>query len=143
MPGRLRALGDFGHTIARTWPEVRAVWRIVYLTREGVREALRRGHRLEDPAGGQRPKNKGKSESALDADLKKAVIYEIWDKVDRKVTWLCKEYHRAAGGEGRPAAPVRLLPLPAPAVRHARQRLGDPDARTSSCTRTRPTSSTC
>lgn len=80
---------DFGHTVARTWSEVRAVWRISYLTRA---ECVKR---FGEDIGSKIPLNateKGKADSTTDAEIKKAMIYEIWDKVERQAIWLCKEY---------------------------------------------------
>jgi hypothetical protein len=82
---------DFGHTVARTWSEVRGVWRLAYLTRD---ECVKRfgkdiGNKIPLSATETKGQDKG---GALDADLKKAVIYEIFDKVTRSAIWLCKEY---------------------------------------------------
>lgn len=85
---------DFGHTIARTWQEVTGVWRIVYLTRKEciARFGERIGKLIPLSASDTKNKSSGASDSVLDADLKKAVIYEIWDKTTSTAFWLCKEY---------------------------------------------------
>lgn len=79
---------DFGHVLARTWQEVPAVWRRVYLTRKELVE------RFKD-VGAQvpldyKPENlKGEEETEYE---RKGCIYEIWDKRTRKVTWISKSY---------------------------------------------------
>lgn len=108
---------DFGHTIARTWPEVTAVWRIVYLTRK---ECVKRfgeeiGSKIPLSASDMKNKASGASDNTLDADLKKAVIYEIWDKSSGTAMWLCKEYPQ--GLLDKKDDPLRLsgfFPCPRP-----------------------------
>lgn len=81
---------DFGHTVARTWEEVRGVWRISYLTRaecvQRFGETIGRAIPLAATDG------KDKADTTVEGTLRKAMIYEIWDKTARTVTWLCKEY---------------------------------------------------
>lgn len=79
---------DFGHVLARTWQEVPAVWRRVYLTRRELVERFKEvGARV--PLD-YKPENlKGESEPEYE---QKACIYEIWDKRTHKVTWISKSY---------------------------------------------------
>jgi hypothetical protein len=80
---------DFGHTIARTWQEVRAVWRIVYLTRkecvkrfgDEIGRAIPLDYKPEDIKGQE-----------VTEYQQKARIYEIWDKQTKRVFWLSKSY---------------------------------------------------
>jgi hypothetical protein len=78
---------DFGHTIARTWQEVRAVWRKCYLDRK---ELIKR---FGDEKGGKVPLDY-KAEDLKGQEVteyqQKACIYEIWDKTTKKVYWLSK-----------------------------------------------------
>jgi hypothetical protein len=78
---------DFGHTIARTWQEVRAVWRICYLTREELvkRFGADKGRRV--PLDYKPEDLKGQEVTEYQ---QKARIYEIWDKSTKKVYWLSK-----------------------------------------------------
>jgi len=79
---------DFGHTFGRTWDEVSAAWRKVYLVRKELEERFPEcgkdivldytPHDLKD--------------SKYDEVEKKATIYEIWDKADKKVYWIHKDY---------------------------------------------------
>jgi hypothetical protein len=78
---------DFGHTIARTWQEVRAVWRICYLTRDELvkRFGAEKGKRV--PLDYKPEDLKGQEVTEYQ---QKARIYEIWDKTTKKVYWLSK-----------------------------------------------------
>lgn len=111
---------DFGHVIARTWEEVPAVWRRVYMGREALVErfgeeigkAIPMDSRPEDlkarPGGNE-----------YQEDLK-AAVYEIWAKEENKVIWLCKSYpevldERTPGpGEGDPPELAGFWPCPKP-----------------------------
>lgn len=80
---------DFGHTIARTWQEVRGVWRKCYLTRaelvkrfgEEVGRMVPLDYKPEDLKGQE-----------VSEYQQKACIYEIWDKTTKRVMWLSKSY---------------------------------------------------
>lgn len=80
---------DFGCTIARTWQEVRAVWRKVYLTRKELIA------RFGDEIGRQVPLDY-KPEDVKGQEVteyqQKACIYEIWDKESKRVCWLSKSW---------------------------------------------------
>jgi hypothetical protein len=78
---------DFGHTVARTWEEVRAVWRIVYLTRKEL--VARFGEKIgrQVPLDYKPEDLKGQGVSEYQ---QKARIYEIWDKTTKQVYWLSK-----------------------------------------------------
>lgn len=72
---------DFGHTCARTWEEVRGVWRIVYMSKSKVKERF--GEEYIESIQFATKKDDGKASN-------KAAIYEIWDKEEREVLWLAK-----------------------------------------------------
>lgn len=76
---------DFGHTYAKTWQEVRAVWRIVPMTRK---ELIKR---FGEEVGSQVPMGVSKKDDNTPDSLKTASIYEIWDKETETVYWVCKE----------------------------------------------------
>lgn len=83
---------DFGHVLARTWQEVPAVWRKVYLTRKELIERFKEVGRAV-PLD-YKPENL-KGEEVTEYE-RKACIYEIWDKRTRKVTWISKSYPMGA-----------------------------------------------
>lgn len=80
---------DFGHTFGRTWEEVDAPWRKVYLTRkelvarfgEEIGEKITLDYAPEDL-----------KDVKYDEVEKKATIYEIWCKSEKKVYWIHKSY---------------------------------------------------
>jgi hypothetical protein len=102
---------EFGHTWARTWQEVRGVWRKVY---QGRAELIKRfGEKL----GKQIPldaKPMGKDENNTTDIGNKATIYEIWDKSTREAIWI----HRNMPNElDKVADPLKLegfFPCPKP-----------------------------
>ena len=104
---------DFGHTVARTWPEVRAVWRRVFLTRDEL--VKRFGENAAAVSLDHAPT--GTSDKGGDADpaLKKATVYEIWDKVDRKVYFIPKSGQEPLAVEDPPLSFEGFFPCPRPA----------------------------
>lgn len=76
---------DFGHTVARTWDEVRANWRKVYLGRS---ELVRRFGAI----GNSVPLDHvSKDQKGSDTNCEaKATVYELWDIVTKKAFWLHK-----------------------------------------------------
>jgi hypothetical protein len=77
---------DFGHCGGNRWEELRAVWRRLYLTRRQLVKKF-------GEAGAQIPLDGHDKRDASDqADVPKdtACIYEIWDREDRKVTFIAK-----------------------------------------------------
>ena len=80
---------DFGHSFGRTWDEVPAAWRKVYLTREELIERFGEdiGNKITlDYSPHDLKDNK------YDEVEKKATIYEIWDKASKKAIWIHKDY---------------------------------------------------
>lgn len=104
---------DFGHTWARTWEEVRAVWRIVYLTREeGV---ARFGDDFKDVPLDWGPKTLKDDRVKQDnKETKKAIIYEIWDKQNEEVIWVCKNHPKTLDEKDDPLGLEHFFPCPPP-----------------------------
>jgi hypothetical protein len=78
---------DFGHTWARTWQEVRGVWRKVLMTRAELVK------RFGEEIGNKIPLDAdivGKNKENINKGTK-ATIFEIWDKSKKEVVWLHKE----------------------------------------------------
>lgn len=100
---------DFGHTWARTWQEVRGVWRRVFMSRdELVRRFGERGQTIPLDAS-----IKGKNDSKIDAG-KKATIYEIWDKAEKKAIWLHKAEQDIIEEQDDPLGLKDFFPCPEP-----------------------------
>lgn len=96
---------DFGHTCARTWEEVRGVWRCVYMTRDKFEE------RFPGKAGevsfGERNEKDGNTSN-------KCCVYEIWDKETRKVIWVNKGAQDILDSQDDPLKLKGFFPCPKP-----------------------------
>lgn len=79
---------DFGHTVARTWEEVTAVWRWVYMTKESLAERFGEEMAKRIPLDAGPETNKQYSQGSK--DFTRAKICEIWDKDSGKVYWISK-----------------------------------------------------
>lgn len=101
---------DFGHTWARTWQEVRGVWRKVYLSRA---ELVKRfgeeiGNQIQLDA-------KPRTEDGKETETgKKATIYEIWDKTKKKALWIHKDHPEALDEKDDPLKLKDFFPCPKP-----------------------------
>lgn len=106
---------DFGHTIARTWEEVTAVWRRVYMTRDALVERFGEDVGRAVPLD-IRQKSDGTTlkgnDGSGDASMQ-AAIYEIWDKSKGDAIW----FNKARGIIESKTDPLRLenfFPCPRP-----------------------------
>jgi hypothetical protein len=104
---------DFGHTVARTWEEVTAVWRKVYMTREACVE------RFGEDVGGKipldsRPEDLKKGETLTNDQYARALIYEIWNKEDKKALWLSKSLGKFVDEKADPLSVEGFFPCPRP-----------------------------
>ena len=100
---------DFGHTWGRTWQEVRGVWRRVFMSRsELVRRFGEIGQTVPLDA-----EIKGKNQENLSTG-KKAVIYEIWDKAEKKALWIHKAMPDVLDEVDDPLGLKDFFPCPEP-----------------------------
>jgi hypothetical protein len=102
---------DFGHTVARTWEEVRAVWRKVYLTRDELVS------RFGKEIGGAIPLDytpKGLNDEKTPDGMKKAIVYEIWDKPSKRAIWLHKDHPDLLDDVDDPLGLEGFYPCPGP-----------------------------
>lgn len=101
---------DFGHTIARTWEEVTAVWRRVYMGREALVE------RFGEEMGAQIPLDTKPTEKKdLGSDTQyEACIYEIWDKSSGNAIWLSKSLGKIVDEKPDPLELENFWPCPRP-----------------------------
>lgn len=100
---------DFGHTWARTWQEVRGVWRRVYLSRA---ELVKRFGEI----GNQIPLDaKPRTENGKETETgKKATIYEIWDKTKKQALWIHKDHPEPLDEKDDPLKLKDFFPCPKP-----------------------------
>jgi hypothetical protein len=101
---------DFGHTEARTWEEVGALWRRTFLTRKQLVK------RFGVEIGGKVPLNhKPDDETAGDVERdRKAVVYEVWDKAEREAVWICKDHPEELDCRPDPLKLRKFFPCPRP-----------------------------
>ena len=104
---------DFGLTVARTWEEVTAVWRKVYMGRPALVE------RFGEELGGQIPLDTKPESSKTFAEKMgegshEAVIYEIWDKTSGEVIWLSKSMGKILDTRADPLQLENFWPCPKP-----------------------------
>jgi hypothetical protein len=103
---------DFGHTIARTWEEVTAVWRRVYMTRPALVERFGEDLGYAIPLD-TKPDNNSNTYKQTDG-VYEAVIYEIWDKETGKVLWLSKSLGKILDERDDPLGLENFWPCPKP-----------------------------
>jgi hypothetical protein len=103
---------DFGHTIARTWEEVTAVWRRVYMSRPALVERFgeEMGYKIPLDTKPDDLKQSYKS----DDGVYEAVIYEIWDKETGKVLWISKSLGKIIDERDDPLGLENFWPCPKP-----------------------------
>ena len=104
---------DFGLTVARTWEEVTAVWRKVYMGRPALVE------RFGEELGGKipldtKPETSKTFNEKMGEGAKEAVIYEIWDKTTGQVLWLSKSMGKILDVRGDPLQLENFWPCPKP-----------------------------
>jgi len=104
---------DFGHTIARTWEEVTAVWRKVYLGRPALVE------RFGEDLGGRipldtKPETTKSFNEKMGEGSSEACIYEIWDKTTGEVIWLSKSMGKILDTKPDPLQLENFWPCPKP-----------------------------
>lgn len=98
---------DFGHTVAKTWPEVRAVWRRVFMDRAKLEERFgERGKLIPLDSCGLDESSREKSDMAA--------IYEIWDKRKRRVLWVSKSHPVVLDEQEDPLRITGFFPCPKP-----------------------------
>ena len=104
---------DFGHTIARTWEEVTAVWRKVYMERAALVERF--GEELGNKIPlDTKPENSKTFNEKMGEGAFEACIYEIWDKTSGEVIWLSKSMGKILDVRPDPLKLENFWPCPKP-----------------------------
>lgn len=108
---------DFRCSPARNWEEVTWVARRVYMTREdGIErfgEDFKEVPLTHEPIGLDEMKSQGASQSELDS-LKKAQVWEIWDKPSKAVYWVAEGASRVLDVKPDPYKLDGFWPCPRP-----------------------------
>ncbi len=108
---------DFRCTPARTWDEVTWVARRVYMTKDEV--IKRFGEEFSDvnlshvPTGLDDMKSQGVSQGEIDR-MKKAEVWEIWDKTAECVYWVADGYDKLLDHKNDPYGLDGFWPCPKP-----------------------------
>jgi hypothetical protein len=110
---------DTGWSWARTWQEVRLLWKRAYMDRDELRERfteLTEEEILQIPLDWS-PKNL--TDTQIRITRKKAVVYEVHDKHDRKRYWLVKNFHKLLDERGDELGLNRFFTCPRPLMANA------------------------
>ena len=104
---------DFGLTVARTWEEVTAVWRKVYMERPALVE------RFGEELGGKipldtKPETSKSFNEKMGEGSREALIYEIWDKTTGQVIWMSKSMGKILDTRDDPLQLENFWPCPKP-----------------------------
>jgi hypothetical protein len=104
---------DFGLTVARTWEEVTAVWRKVYMERPALVE------RFGEELGGKipldtKPDTSKNFNEKMGEGSREALVYEIWDKTSGQVIWLSKSMGKILDTRDDPLKLENFWPCPKP-----------------------------
>ena len=103
---------DFGHSTARTWEEVTAVWRWVYMSYDALVERFGEDKAKKIPLDqGPEPLNAyNESKKANN----RAKICELWDKEQQKVFWFSKSLNEFIDARDDPLELEGFFPCPQP-----------------------------
>ena len=105
---------DFGHTVARTWEEVPAVWRRVYMSRAACVERFgEKGAKIPLDASPEDLKQAERENPEL-AEQRRAAVYEIWDKSKKEALWLSKSMKEILDRKDDPLNLEGFFPCPRP-----------------------------
>lgn len=101
---------DFGHTWGRTWQEVRAVWRCVAMDRKALEK--RWPDKFKQIPLDAKPEDAERSDNQEEGTA--ARIYEIWDKLNKRVLWVSKSMQNVIEEMDDPLGLMNFFPCPKP-----------------------------
>lgn len=102
---------DFGHNVARVWDEVYLGWRKVYLDKDELIDRF--GKEVADKC----PMDyspRGLNDEKQQEVMKKATIYEMWDKRQEEVVWVHKDLDQFLDIKPDPLELPDFFPFPKP-----------------------------
>lgn len=102
---------DFAHLPARTWEEVTWVARRVYLSKE---EGVQRFGEIFETVPLTSSPDKKDGEKATTDQLKKAEVWEIWDKSEKCVYWVSPNFEYILDHRPDPLELEEFFPCPKP-----------------------------
>lgn len=108
---------DFRCSPARSWEEVTWVSRRVYMSKgDGIKrfgDDFKEVPMVHEPIGLEEMKNQGVSQTEVDS-LKKAQVWEIWDKTSGFVYWVAEGFDRLLDAKADPYRLDGFWPCPKP-----------------------------
>ena len=104
---------DFGHSVARTWEEVTAVWRKVYMSRQALIDRFGEELGNKIPLDTKPESDKWATKQVV-AEHFQACVYEIWDKEQGKVFWISKSMGEILDERDDPLQLEGFFPCPKP-----------------------------
>lgn len=108
---------DFIFSPCRVWEERRWVGRRVYMSKDALEKRFGK-EKVRDVPLNYQPKtvNHGETQSMVPTHeaVKKAVIYEIWDRKTKKVIWLCMGHQQILDEKDDPLKLTGFEPCPTP-----------------------------
>lgn len=107
---------DFRCSPARTWAEVTWVARRVYMSKEDGKDRF--GEVFNDVPMGYRPEGideyTDRYGDNCGEDLARAKVWEIWDKTDKEVVWVCEGFDKLLDRKDDPYGLDEFFPCPKP-----------------------------
>lgn len=103
---------DFGHQCARSWEEVKIVWRKVYLSYDEL--VARFGEEVADGTPLDQKQMESERSSDISKTASKATIYEVWHKGENVVVWLSKGREEPLDVREDPLGLEEFWPCPRP-----------------------------
>ena len=103
---------DFGHNCARSWEEVKLVWRKVYMSQPELEARFGKAVADNTPLDSAASELTVKDETLR--QVSKATVYEVWSKDDGKVTWLVKGRDKPLDERDDPLGLTEFWPCPKP-----------------------------
>ena len=108
---------DFRNSPARTWDEVTWVARRIYMSRaDGVKrfgEDFKEVPLAHEPIGLDDLSKTGASQAEQES-LKKAIVWEIWSKTDKRVYWVAESHNKLLDSKEDPYGLDNFWPCPKP-----------------------------
>ena len=104
---------DFGHTVARTWEEVTAVWRCAYMTKNAIEERFGAKIAKKIPMDAK-PEELQRQGYGADEETRRAKVYEIWDKQTKRAIWISKGLKEVLDEKDDPLGLEEFFPCPRP-----------------------------
>lgn len=107
---------DFIHNPARTWDEVRTVFRRVHMSRDELkaRFGAEKAEKITLDYVPDHLEKRDVGNEAQQDQYKKACVWEVWDKPSKKAMWICKGCSSFLDKQDDPLGLTNFFPCPKP-----------------------------